>query len=253
MLSVVLLGTGNVAHHLFHAFSKSKDIAVHQVYGRNSEALKDFEPKVSTTTSIAKIAEADMYILAVSDSSVTEVSKTLRGKKGTVVHTSGSVPMDAIKSKQRGVFYPLQTFTKGNEVDFREIPICIEAEGEENRLLLETLGKSISNHVYRISSAQRKKLHLCAVLVNNYPNHLYHMAHEICAENKIPFHLLFPLILETVNKIRHLSPKEAQTGPARRNDIVTMQQHISQLQDPLQQKIYQLLSESIKALYEKEL
>lgn len=253
MPSIIILGTGNVATHLFQAFQKIKAVQIVQIYGRRTASLDYFRAFTNVTNNISQLMDADIYILAISDASISELSQALNSKKGLVVHTSGSISLDSIKSKPRGVFYPLQTFTKGEKVEFSEVPICIEAENQDDLLLLETLGASISKHVHRISSEQRKKLHLSAVLVNNFTNHLFHMAQEICEENDIPFYLLHPLISETVDKIRHLPPVEAQTGPARRNDLETMQLHLEQFENPLQKKIYQLLSESIKTTYEKEL
>lgn len=253
VLSLVLIGTGNVATHLFQAFQNVKEIEIVVVFGRNTSALEYFGSYCKVTNDISNIGVADIYILAVSDGSIPEVSQALDKKDGLVVHTSGSVPLGAIQANRKGVFYPLQTFTKEKKVDFSEIPICIEASDKNDLELLEFLGKSISQQVYHITSQQREKLHLSAVLVNNFPNHLYKMAHEVCTENDIPFHLLWPLISETGDKIRHLSPEEAQTGPARRNDVETMQRHLEQLKNPLEKKIYQLLSESIKTTYEKKL
>ncbi|MEO0572671.1 MAG: DUF2520 domain-containing protein [Bacteroidota bacterium] len=253
MISIVLLGTGNVAIHLFHAFQKAKDIAIVQDSGIKKTKLSYFEAFSKVTDNSSQIIDADIYILAITDVSIPQVSRSLCHKKGLVVHTSGGVSVDAITTKRRGVFYPLQTFTKGKEVDFSKIPICIEAEHPDDFLLLETLGTSISEKVHQISSTQRRKLHLSAVLVNNFTNHLFHIAHEVCKENGIPFHLLHPLISETVDKIRHLPPVKAQTGPARRNDVETIQMHLEQFENPLQRKLYQLLSESIKTTYEKEL
>ncbi len=253
MPSIVLLGTGNVATHLFHAFQKAKDVEIAQVYGRRKKGLKHFQALARITNDTSQILDADIYILAISDTSITEVSQSLRSKKGLVVHTSGSVALDAIATARRGVFYPLQTFTKGKKVDFSEVPLCIEARNPDDFILLKTLGTSISKKVHQISSLQRKKVHLSAVLVNNFTNHLFHLAQEICVENNIPFDLLHPLISETVHKIRHLPPVDAQTGPARRQDAETMQLHLEQFENPLHKKIYQLLSESIKTTYEKEL
>ena len=253
MISIVLLGTGNVASNLFEAFTKTDEVELKQVYGRNLLALEPFKNTVPSITSLDKLATADIYLLAISDGSIAQVSESLKNRNGLVVHTSGSTNMKDLKPSRRGVFYPLQTFSKGKRVDFSEIPICVEAENEKDVLLLETLGRSISNKVHRISSKQREKLHLSAVLVNNFPNHLYTIAEELCSENDISFNLLQPLISETVDKIRFLSPQEAQTGPAKRNDVMTMQHHLEQLTNPLHKKIYQLISESIKQDNEKEL
>lgn len=253
MLKIVLLGTGNVATHFFHALNKADNVSVIQVFGRNLEELALFKNKTQTVTAPMDIKEADVFLIAVSDSAVSTVSQYLKNKKGLVVHTSGSVPLNAISNKRKGVFYPLQTFTKEKKIDFHSIPICIETENANDYLILKELGYSVSNSIHRISSEQRQKLHLSAVLVNNFPNHLYHLAQEICNENELSFELLQPLISETVDKIRFLTPMNAQTGPAKRNDVETLQFHIEQIKQPLQKKIYQLLSESIKKTYEKEL
>ncbi|WP_343486535.1 DUF2520 domain-containing protein [Allomuricauda sp. d1] len=246
MLSVILLGTGNVAHHLFKAFSKVESVSVEQVYGRNINSLKNFENQADVTSTSEAIKDADVYLIGVDDSSITEVSNLLNAKNGLVAHTSGSVPMDAIEHENRGVFYPLQSFTKGKEIDFSNIPICIEANNDKEYEVLEKLGKAISTSVHRITTKQRQALHLPAVFVNNFTNHLYQIAETLCEERDVPFELLRPLIMETADKIRFLSPNEAQTGPAKRNDIEIMQQHLDSLKNPLRKKIYQLMSESIR-------
>ena len=253
MVSIVILGSGNVATHLLDAFIQADDVEIKMVYGRNLEALQTFADSIPATSCIDNIPLADVYILAISDSSITEVSELLKHRAGLVVHTSGSESIKALKVKRKGVFYPLQTFTKGKKVDFLKIPICIEATDSTDYELSESLGKAISKRVLPISSEQRKKLHLSAVLVNNFPNYLFTIAHEICAENDISFDLLQPLIFETVDKIQFLHPSKAQTGPARRNDIETIQRHLEQLTNPLHKQIYLLMSESIKKHYEKEL
>ena len=253
MLSIVMLGTGNVARHLFNVLSLKKNLHVKQVYGRSLASLEPFKDVVSATTSLNQLLPADIYLIAVSDGAINSVSAEIKHIDGLVAHTSGNTGLSALKTKRKGVFYPLQTFTKNKNIDFSNIPICIEAENQVDYLLLEELGTSISSTVHRISTEQRQKLHLNAVLVNNFTNHLFHWANELCEASDISFELLYPLISETADKLKHLSPFEAQTGPARRHDVATMQNHLEQLENPLQKKIYQLMSESIKSLYEKKL
>lgn len=253
MLSVVILGTGNLAKHLFDAFSTKKNVQIIQVFGRNSNVLTYFESKVSVTKSLDELLEADVYLMAVTDDAISNLSKQIKPKKGILAHTSGTVSLDAILNTNRGVFYPLQTFTKDKSVDFKSIPICLEANNTKNLEILGQLAASLSNAVYEITSQNRKKLHLAAVFVNNFSNHMYQIGSDICAENELSFDLLKPLIVETAEKIRFLGPKSAQTGPAVRNDIKTMQRHLDELKDPIHKKIYQLMSESIKQNHEKEL
>jgi len=253
MLSIVLLGTGNLAQQLFDNIYSLQTVKIVQVYGRGQKGLSYFENKCATTQEPKAIVEADLYILAVSDSAIRSVSQLLIQKNGIVVHTSGSIPMNAIPLARRGVFYPLQTFTKGRSLDFGEIPICLEVAVSEDGKILKALADQLSKKVVWIPSEQRKKLHLTAVIVNNFSNHCYHIAKELCDDEDIAFELLHPLIKETAAKAIYMSPEDAQTGPARRNDILTQQEHLEALEHPLHKKIYQLLTESIKQHYEKKL
>ena len=152
---------------------------------------------------------------------------------------------DLENKNRKGVFYPLQTFSKNAVVNFEAIPICLESENNDDYKLLETVAKSISDKVFNINSNQRKALHVSAVFVNNFVNHLYKIGNDICIENNIPFEILQPLITETANKITSLSPNEAQTGPAKRNDTQTINTHLQFLSDENQKEIYKILTKSI--------
>jgi predicted short-subunit dehydrogenase-like oxidoreductase (DUF2520 family) len=254
MINVVILGAGNVATHLFKAFDSSNDISVIQVYNRSQKKLAYFEHKTKTTTSISKILDADLYLIAVTDDSINKLSKKLQFHKKLVAHTSGSVAMNQIsKHNFPCVFYPLQTFTAGKKIDFKNIPLCIESSRDEDLLILEALAKSISDHVYFINSSQRKALHIAAVFVNNFVNHLYQKGEDICKQNNMSFDILKPLILETANKIIDLPPEKSQTGPAKRNDQKVIEQHLLDLTDTNQQEIYTLLTKSIQKTYGNKL
>ena len=253
MLRIVILGTGNLAKHLYDAFTRAKDIDVVQVVGRNQEDLQQFSEYAAITNNFNDIVEADVYMIAVKDDAITDVSNYLSNKKGIVAHTSGAVSLSAIQTINKGVFYPLQTFTKGKAVEFSNIPICIEAEEKDSLETLRTLAASISENVHHIDSDQRKKLHLAAVFVNNFTNYLYHVGEELCLEEGLPFDLLKPLILETANKVQIMSPIEAQTGPARRNDLKSMGNHLELLNKKEHVTLYKLLSQAIKQAHEEKL
>src|SRR5690606_18010692 len=144
-----------------------------QIYNRSLDKISCFKNSTSITNNLSELKEADIYILAVSDNVISDLSSSLNLKNKLVVHTSGSVAMEELKSdSNKGVFYLLQTFSKEIKVNFSTVPICIEAENEENLMLLETLAKAISNNCYFINSVQRKSLHVAAVFVNNFVNHL---------------------------------------------------------------------------------
>lgn len=230
MISVTIIGQGNVAHHLYKAFSKAKKVDVSTI---NSRKLNN-------------ISEADIYIIAVSDDAISKVSSKIKSKKAIVVHTSGSVSINSLKnSGRKGVFYLLQSFSKNKEINFDEIPFCLEAENSKDLELLETLAKSIGKNIYHINSEQRKSLHIAAVFVNNFTNHMYKIGEDICNKHQVPFDVLQPLIKETALKIGNLSPEKAQTGPAIRNDQQTINNHLELLNNE-QQEIYQLITKSIQ-------
>ena len=246
MIRVVIIGSGNVAQHLIKAFAKNNIVEIVQAFSRNKENLTNLIDSSKITTDLNDLVDADLYIISVSDNAISEVSNQLNLKNKLAVHTSGSIAMNHLDRKNRkGVFYPLQTFSKSKDVNFNEIPICLEAENKEDYKLLETIAKSISDKVFKINSNQRKALHVSAVFVNNFVNHLYKIGNDICHENDIPFEILQPLILETANKITSLSPNEAQTGPAKRNDSLTINSHLQFLTDENQKEIYKILTKSI--------
>jgi len=254
MINLVILGAGNVATHLFNAFNIAKNTTVVQVYNRSEKSLDYIKKKTNTTTSISELLDADVYLIAVSDDNIGALSKKLLFHNKLVVHTSGSVAMNQIgNNNNTGVFYPLQTFTVRKEVNFKSIPLCIEATKKNDLQLLETIAKSISDNVYHINSKQRKALHIAAVFVNNFVNHLYQKGEEICKENSLSFNILKPLILETAQKAIQLSPEESQTGPAKRNDQEVLEQHLADLHTTTQQEIYTLLTKSIQETYGNKL
>lgn len=246
MIKVSVIGSGNVAQHLIQAFSKTDDLELVQVFSRNPKS-------VSTTLATAKIISdfndlktVDLIIIAVTDNAIVEVSKQLPFQNQLVVHTSGNLAMESLNDKNRkGVFYPLQTFTKSKEIDFTTIPICLEAQNESDFKTLEMVASSVSDSVSRINSKQRKALHVAAVFVSNFTNHLYQIGFDICKENDLSFDILKPLIQETASKIKKLLPSEAQTGPAKRKDTQTINEHLSFLTNENQKEIYKLLTKSI--------
>jgi predicted short-subunit dehydrogenase-like oxidoreductase (DUF2520 family) len=251
MTKVSIIGSGNVAQHLIQAFQNKivldSQIELVQVFARNKKSLTHLLDSNRITSDYTQLQAADVYIIAVSDDAIAEVSSQLPFENQLVVHTSGTVPLSTLENKnRRGVFYPLQTFSKDKAVNFKTIPICLEAENEKDLQTLNQIASTISDAVYQINSEQRKALHVAAVFVNNFVNHLYQMGSEICDNNNVPFDVLKPLIQETANKIVSLSPKEAQTGPAKRNDRTTIEAQQQFLTDENQSTIYTILTQSIQ-------
>jgi len=246
MVKVTIIGSGNVAQHLISAFANSDSTELVQVFSRDISKVSHLVPADMVTDDFGTLADADLYIISVTDDAISEVSQKLTFTGKLVAHTSGSLSPDVLDAKnRRAVLYPLQTFTKNKPVNFREIPVCLEAESSSDYQTLEAVGRSISDAVFNIDSKQRKALHIAAVFANNFTNHMYKIANDICRENNMPFDILKPLIAETANKVRLLSPTDAQTGPAKRNDKKTIEAHLDYLTDEKRKSIYKLLTQSI--------
>lgn len=245
MITAVLIGYGNVGQHLHKAFLKSKEIKVLQVC--SPSVVQGSKGKTQFINELKEVTIADVYIFAVSDDLIKELSLKLPVHNMLLVHTSGTVAMDTLGGANRkGVFYPLQSFSADAKIDFKNIPICVEAQNEKDLTLLKKMGKAISKKVVVISSEDRKRLHLAAVWVNNFSNHMYHWAYDYLKDHHLAFELVKPLIMETANKVQKLTPKEAQTGPAKRNDISTLASHLALLEDSTDKEIYKLLTNSIQ-------
>lgn len=255
---IVLIGAGNVAHHLAPALLQA-GLNLCQIYSRTLDSARELGKKTGityTSDTFAVYPDGNIYIFCVNDDSLLTVYKSLRiNENALVLHTSGSVSIDIFRPYVRnyGVLYPLQTFSKTRNLDFREIPLCIEASDREVLKTLVLLGSKLSSRVYEINSEKRQKLHLAAVFANNFTNHLYHVAGKILEKEDLDFNLLRPLIFETAHKVMQLTPEEAQTGPGRRGDNAILHLHKNMLKDNRNmQSIYALLSQSIQDVYSKK-
>lgn len=248
-METVIIGSGNVAYHLAKAFIKY-GISVKQIFGRNENDLKSIFDENKIAYSTENLADADFYLICVSDSSVAKVSKLIKKGNCLVAHTSGSLPVDILEGNYRKAsFYPLQTFSKSKDLDYSKIPFFIEAENDSDNEFLKNTAMKISKKVMDSDYEKRKYIHLTAVFSCNFVNHLFARAKEISDSQDIPFEFFLPLIDETVEKIHYLNPKDAQTGPAVRNDQRVLELHKKLISDSQQLKIYQTLNESIKEMY----
>lgn len=252
-LRIALIGAGNLATHLAKALTDHGYI-IAQIYSRTIESAKCLASAVGAeyTDQFSEVIEdANWYIVSLTDSAFIEQLSTIirdKNKDALFVHTAGSIPMDIWKGhvKRYGVFYPMQTFSKKRDVNFKEIPIFIEANHPEDVDMMLSVAHDISDKVYEATSEQRKNLHVAAVFACNFTNHMYALTSELLAKNNLPFEVMLPLIDETARKVHELSPHEAQTGPARRGDAEVMEEHIKMLSElPELAKLYQEVSESI--------
>lgn len=255
--SISFIGSGNVATHLAIAL-KNAGFEIHEIYSRTFENAKKLAGKVNAKA-IHTIDEmdtsADLYILSIPDGAIEDFIEGFPIIKGIMVHTSGITPMKALDKMQHyGVFYPLQTFSRQRGVDLSDVPFCIEASSGDIIVQLKSVAQKLSGSVYEIHSEQRKYLHLTAVLVNNYTNYLYQMAFDILKAKNIDEQLLIPLIEETVSKIKSLHPSMAQTGPARRNDLKTIEKHNRLLDEfPDYKELYKIFAGQLIKKYNEQL
>lgn len=249
-MKIIIIGSGNVAYHLAKAFTENK-IPIHQIFGRNQVALEEISIELNIPYSTDVLAEADLYIISVKDDAIAEVSAMIKNKNALVAHTSGSTSKNILVGEYRkSSFYPLQTFSKTKKLNYKEIPFFIDAETESDKNVLLTLAKKISKNTMLVDDEKRKYIHLTAVFSCNFVNHLFARAKEIADNQEIPFEYFLPLIDETVDKIHHLDPKKAQTGPAIRNDKKILELHEQLLENEEHKKIYKVLNQSIKKMYE---
>jgi predicted short-subunit dehydrogenase-like oxidoreductase (DUF2520 family) len=226
MIRIGLIGTGNVATALAREIRKHELLTLVKLIGRDQNKLPKDLISVPFSNQFNALHSCDMILIAVSDHSIQEVSNQLPLTDAVVAHTSGASSMDLLSNhKHRGVFYPLQTFSKQQPLTWSEIPILWEGNKKLVDEKLETLSQLLSPLAVQSDEKQRLSMHLAAVVVNNFTNHLYAEAHRFCKSKHMNFDLLVPLIEETTRKIKQLDPRESQTGPASRGDMQTIQRH----------------------------
>ncbi len=249
---ITLIGAGNLATHLSMALY-AQGWCFAEIYSRDVKNAKALASKVKAQRAVSSLdffkSEAELFVVAVPDDAIAHLSKTaVFPKDACIVHTSGSVPLSALEPSKllKGVFYPLQTFSVDKKVDFFETPICLEAETPQLMQRLLKMANSISGQVYKIDSTSRKHLHLAAVFACNFTNHLLSLSNKVLDDQGLSLELLKPLVKETIHKAFEIGPINAQTGPAKRSDKDTIQEHLHLLRKkPELQKVYKILSEQI--------
>tara|TARA_B100001109_G_scaffold238808_1_gene220883 strand:- start:2052 stop:2795 length:744 start_codon:yes stop_codon:yes gene_type:complete len=243
-MKITLIGGGKLGEHLYKVLISVGQVQLLKWVIRSRE--ESLTPEgINIVNKIDQDEKCDIYLIAVSDNSIKEVIQLLP-KDSFVVHTSGSISLKEIKRDRAGVFYPIQTFTKGSDVNFSEIFVGLESKNSKDLMILKKLAKHIGSKSFVLNSSKREQLHLAAVLVNNFTNHLFAEANLICKKNNLPFDILLPLIKETVQKVEKLSPKNSQTGPASRNDSETISKQIKLITNSRLKKIYKVLTSAIQ-------
>ncbi len=252
-MNITILGAGNVGCHLARAFAA----AGHHItlWNRSLPGVLSISQELGCpyTTSIEAVPrDADLYVIAVKDDAVRQVASSLARVIGNapgsvVVHTAGSLPLALLQPyfKWCGVLYPMQTFSKSKALNYNNIPFFVEGIPEVVEKLT-AVAQGVSDTVYELDSERRKYLHLASVFACNFTNHCLAISQNVLADIDLPFGVMLPLLRETLDKVEHISPLQAQTGPAQREDIHVMDTHIRQLASrPAEQDIYKQLSQNI--------
>lgn len=250
---IAILGAGNVAWHLAPALENIGH-EVMQIYARDIRQATKITERLymAEPTDLVDFSEsnAEIFILAVTDSGIPNLADEVILPEGSLlVHTSGSQPLSILgysSASFTGIMYPLQSFTKGRKLDFAEVPFLIESEDDSSLTKIRNLATSLSGQVYDVKSTDRKAIHIAAVFAGNFTNHLIRIAEEIMEKQGLDFEMLKPLLVESLSKTLEIGAKNAQTGPASREDMGTLKDHLQFLRDNDQiAEIYRLISQDI--------
>lgn len=251
MYDIVVIGGGNVATHMYRIFKDAALKVAMATRGAN---------RAEGCYSIDRLPSGEIYLIAIKDDIIEELSSSIASqieKDAIVCHTAGSVSIDALPEsiKNRGVFYPLQSFTKGRELSATDFTIFIEANNKLTLKALGNLAKRIEHRYVELSSSDRERMHLAAVFTSNFTNHMYTIAEEILRDSGVDFSHMRPLIAECATKAvkSNQSPRYLQTGPAARGDSAVIEHHQEMLEDQMIREIYSILSKSIESRRDEEL
>ncbi len=256
--NISFIGAGNVAHHLAPTL-ENVGHSVKEVYSKSGNSAK----KLLTHLYDASLKEnldfsgsiSNVFIISVPDDQIPQViDEILLPEQSLLLHTSGALGLASIPNgiaALTGVLYPLQTFSVSRKIDMEAVPFLIESNQKEGLVIIEKLLKGVSRHIHKINSEQRAKLHIAAVFACNFTNYMMSASQDILKEAKLDFNLLGPLVAETIEKSLSLGPQHAQTGPAKRGDLQTLDKHLEMLaKHPAYAEIYKIISQQILDKYQ---
>jgi predicted short-subunit dehydrogenase-like oxidoreductase (DUF2520 family) len=257
--TITIIGSGNVATQLGSAlYSEGFDIVqvISKTLKNAKELARHYQAKASSN--INDLIISDIVLIAVNDDSIAEVVEKIfqhqiytHQLKPLILHTSGTCNSTILKNKnwESGIFYPLQTITKTQLIDFRNVPIIYFSENKKTLSSIKKIATSISQQTVVMNDEQRVALHTAAVFTNNFTNHLIAIAQDICKQNGINFKLLEPLLAETFEKLLKKTAFNNQTGPALRNDTKTIKKHVQLLQSSNYIDVYEIITKQIQQMH----
>lgn len=247
--SVSIIGTGNVAHWFVYAFQKV-GIKIHQIYGRDLTKCQKLAETCGAEAihDLSKLKKiSDLYLFSIKDDSYEEVVSQIPIELPLAALTSGTVSARVLApmAPRFGTIYPCQTLNSGMDFSTVEVPLCVEGGDGDTEALLLQLATQLSEKTLILHEEERRQLHLAAVFACNFTNALYGVAFDLLKNAKIEPHVLLPLLQNSLKKLNTMTPEEAQTGPAVRNDKNVINKHLDMLQDPQYREIYVILTQEI--------
>jgi predicted short-subunit dehydrogenase-like oxidoreductase (DUF2520 family) len=255
---VSIIGAGNVSYGL--AAALSKHFKLDYIFSRSPGPAIKLAKRVKAKYSkeLNEVLKSDTVIIAVTDDSIVQVANAispLNKKHKLILHTSGTVSSEVLAqcSLNYGVLYPLQTFTKGRKIDLKKVPMCILGSNGKSLKNIHFIASQLSEEVLYMSDEERQSIHLPAVMVNNFINHILYQVEKIVESSDLDIKLFYPLLQETLNKFKLDGAFNSQTGPARRRDLKTIEKHLNLLVEEADMKrIYQAITESIINTYHED-
>ena len=255
--TILLVGTGNAAWHLGINFLNA-GVQIAGVAARDTDKAVALAMRLGGAPVFGlseQLPHVDATILLVRDDAVEEVATLIAEPGRLLVHCSGSIKADAIKRSEHeyAVAWPLQTLQKDHPRPLTNTVVAVTGSSPETEARVAALFSKISERVHIMSEHQRSVMHMCAVWINNYTNHMLHIGHTLLTENDLSFSMFFPIIEEHVKLLHEQTPYNLQTGPAKRGDMGTLSRHMALLHDhPDWQELYDRLSKSILNTYIKQ-
>tara|TARA_R110002072_G_scaffold302271_3_gene484520 strand:- start:3865 stop:4614 length:750 start_codon:yes stop_codon:yes gene_type:complete len=234
-----IVGDGNAGNYFANQFVKEGLEVSH--FSRNPKSARLAVEEYSEELNL------DFLFLAIPDGEISGFSKTISSGRTVIIHLSGTTELSAIdeKHKNKAVFWPLMSLSPHSISELKDIPFCLEANTENARNLLQNFCDQLNLQFYWRGYEQRLKMHLAAVISQNFSNHLFHISHNILKEEDLDMELFKPILLETINRLGKEDPKIYQTGPAKRKDHKTIERHLDLLKGS-EKEIYSIISQSIQ-------
>lgn len=255
---ITIVGAGRVGGALARALFQS-GYPVDMILSKSIESARRVASGTGAGygTGYSIPGSTSVVIISVPDSKLESVAASLIVKESLVVlHTAGSYGLEIFPARRNysaGVLYPMQTFSDEREPDIKAVPFFAEGENEESIVVIRELAGSLSGKLHMMDASSRRYLHLAAVFACNFVNHMLDAAGELGVNAGVDVSVFEPLVRETVEKAFTIGPSIAQTGPAARNDINTIEKQGKLLSDnKMLAEVYDVVTRSIIERKRKE-